>query len=138
MFGHNNTVSDYSGQSRFKIIMIVMIISGGLAGLMATNAVLGQQHQLSLGFVGGAGFTGIAVSLIGRSHPLGVILAALLFGALFQGGAELSFEMPTIPAKMIVVIQALVILFVGAMENLVRYPLEALYHAVRARSARWI
>lgn len=135
MFGHTNTVSDYSGQSRFKITMVVMVISGGLAGLMATNAVLGQQHQLSLGFVGGAGFTGIAVSLIGRSHPLGVIFAALLFGALFQGGAELSFEIPTIPAKMIFVIQALVILFVGAMENLLRYPLEALHRLIRVRSA---
>ncbi len=138
MFGHSNSVSDYSGQSSFKITMIAMAISGGLAGLMATNAVLGQQHQLSLGFVGGAGFTGIAVSLIGRSHPLGIVLAALLFGALFQGGAELSFEIPAIPTKMIIVIQALVILFVGAMENLIRYPTVALLTMFRTRNGRWI
>ncbi|MFK7902418.1 MAG: ABC transporter permease, partial [Nitratireductor sp.] len=116
-----------SGVSSFKIIVVVMLISGGLAGLLATNAVLGQQHRLALGFVEGAGFTGIAVALMGRSHPFGVALAALLFGVLFQGGAELAFEMPDIPSKMIVIIQALVILFVGGMENLVRWPLVGLF-----------
>lgn len=126
-FGHSEKATDYAGISSFRIVMLVMLISGGLAGLMATNSVLGQQHALVLGFVEGAGFTGIAVALMGRSHPFGVALAALLFGALYQGGAELAFEMPAIPAKMIVIIQALIILFVGAMENLVRIPLTRLF-----------
>ena len=61
---------------------------------------------------------------MGRSHPVGVVLAAILFGILYQGGAELAFEMPAISREMIVVIQALVILFTGALENLVRVPVE--------------
>jgi len=81
---------------------------------------MGFQHRIVLEFVGGAGFVGIAVSLLGRSHPLGVILAALLFGILYQGGAELSFQKPTISRDMIVVIQGLVILFMGALEQVFR------------------
>ncbi|MBB5223400.1 simple sugar transport system permease protein [Amaricoccus macauensis] len=130
-YGHNEKAADYAGISGFRIVMLVMLLSGGLAGLMATNTVLGQQHSLVLGFVEGAGFTGIAVALMGRSHPFGVALAALLFGALYQGGAELAFEMPAIPSKMIVIIQALIILFVGAMENIVRIPLARIFMFVQ-------
>ena len=61
---------------------------------MAVNEVLGVQHRLLLEFVGGAGFVGIAVALMGRSHPVGIVLAAMLFGLLYQGGAELSFAKP--------------------------------------------
>ncbi|PJN94755.1 sugar ABC transporter permease, partial [Amaricoccus sp. HAR-UPW-R2A-40] len=99
---------------------------------MALNVVMGTQHRLVLDFVGGAGFVGIAVALMGRSHPFGVILAAILFGMLYQGGAELAFEMPAITREMIVVIQALVILFTGALENLVRQPVERLFARRRA------
>ena len=95
-----------------------------MAGMMALNVVMGFQHRLVLDYVGGAGFVGIAVSLMGRSHPVGVVLAAILFGILYQGGAELAFDMPKISRDMIVVIQALVILFTGALENLVRVPVE--------------
>lgn len=130
-FGHSEGAAEYGGISQGKIIVLIMLVSGGLAGLLATNAVLGQQHRLALGFVEGAGFTGIAVALMGRSHPFGVALAALLFGALHQGGAELAFEMPAIPAKMILIIQALVILFVGGMENLVRWPLSMFFERRR-------
>jgi simple sugar transport system permease protein len=100
--------------------MVAMVISGGLAGLMAVNEVLGVQHRLVLEFAGGAGFVGIAVALMGRSHPVGVILAAMLFGLLYQGGAELSFAKPAITRDMIVVIQGLVILFMGALEQAFR------------------
>ncbi len=65
-----------------------------LAGLMAVNEVLGVQHRLLLEFAGGAGFVGIAVALMGRSHPVGIVLSAMLFGLLYQGGAELSFAKP--------------------------------------------
>ena len=64
----------------------------------------------------GCASTGIAVALMGRGHPVGIALAALLFGALYQGGAELSFEGPRITRDMVVVIQGLVILFAGALE----------------------
>ena len=69
---------------------------------------------------GGYGFTGIAVALMGRNHPAGVLLAALLFGALTQGGAELAFEMPEVPSSVVVLIQGLVILFAGALGNMLR------------------
>ena len=74
----------------------------------------------------GAGFVGIAVALMGRSHPVGVFLAALLFGFLFQGGAELALW-TDIPVQLIIVIQALVILFTGALDNMVRAPITRLF-----------
>ena len=106
--------------------MIAMLISGGLAGLMAINNVMGEAERLVLNSVEGAGFIGIAVALMGRSHPFGVLLAALLFGFLYQGGAELSLW-TDIPRELIVVIQALVILFTGALDNMVRMPLERFF-----------
>jgi simple sugar transport system permease protein len=105
--------------------MAAMLISGALAGLMAVNQVMGEAQRLLLNAVEGAGFIGIAVALMGRSHPAGVFLAALLFGFLYQGGAELALE-TTIPRELIIVIQALVILFTGALDNMVRMPLAAL------------
>ncbi len=113
-----------------------MTLSGALAGLMATNEILGGQHRIILGFSGGYGFAGIAVALMGRNHPVGVVLAALLFGALYQGGTELAFEMPRVNKDLVVVIQGLVILFAGALENMFRPQVEALFarrpHAVVA------
>ena len=94
---------------------------------MATNEILGGQHRLILGFTGGYGFAGIAVALMGRNHPVGIVLAALLFGALYQGGSELAFEMPRVNRDLVVVIQGLVILFAGALENMFRPRLEALF-----------
>ena len=110
----------YAGIPYVKTVIITMLISGGLAGMMALNPVLGASARLQVEFVGGAGFVGIAVSLMGRSHPLGIVLAAILFGVLYQGGDALSFDMPKITRDMIVVIQGLVILFAGALEYLFR------------------
>lgn len=122
--GQNPDAAHYAGISNSKIIMIAMTLSGAMAGMIAVNEVLGVQSRLVLDFVFGYGFTGIAVGLMGRNHPIGVGLAALLFGALYQGGQELAFSMPAITREMILVIQALVILFTGAMEGLFRTPLE--------------
>ena len=122
--GHNPTASRYAGISNSKMIMIVMAISGGLAGMVAVNEVLGVQSRIVLDFTSGYGFVGIAVALMGRNHPVGIALSAILFGALYQGGLELQFEMPAITRDMIVVIQALVIMFTGAMEGLLRPGLE--------------
>jgi len=125
-FGHSDSAAKYAGISPTKIIMIAMLISGALAGMMAVNNVMGEAERLILGSVEGAGFIGIAVALMGRSHPLGIFIAAILFGFLYQGGAELALW-TSIPRELIVVIQALVILFTGALDNMVRMPLEKLF-----------
>ena len=122
--GHNPTATRYAGISNSKLIMITMTISGALAGMMAVNEVLGVQSRIVIDITAGYGFVGIAVALMGRNHPVGILLAAILFGALYQGGLELQFEMPAITRDMIVVIQALVIMFTGAMEGLLRPGLE--------------
>jgi simple sugar transport system permease protein len=130
--GSNTNAAIYAGIKPDRIIIFAMLISGGLAGLMAVNEILGVQHRLVLEFAGGAGFVGIAVALMGRSHPVGVVLAAMLFGLLYQGGAELSFAKPAITRDMIVVIQGLVILFMGALEQAFRPWLTRLFIPVPA------
>jgi simple sugar transport system permease protein len=96
-------------------VLLAMAISGALAGLVGMNEIAGVQHKLLLEYVGGAGFTGIAVALMGRNHPAGIVLASLLFGALYQGGAEVAFEVPGFSRDMVVVLQGFVVLFSGAM-----------------------
>ncbi|MCO6383790.1 MAG: ABC transporter permease [Vannielia sp.] len=129
-FGQSETAAKYAGISPLRITVIAMLISGGLAGLMAVNTAMGEQERLVLNAVEGAGFIGIAVALMGRNHPFGVFLAALLFGFLYQGGAELALW-TSIPRELITVIQALVILFTGALDNMVREPLAKLFLHLR-------
>ena len=125
--GHSSKAARYAGIGEARIIVITMMISGALAGMMALNPLMGDQHRMALDFVAGAGFVGIAVALMGRSHPAGIIPAAILFGMLYQGGAELSFEMPNISRDMIVIIQGLVILFAGALEHMFRPAIQTLF-----------
>jgi general nucleoside transport system permease protein len=124
--GHNRTAAVYGRIQPARTIIVAMSISGALAGLMSLNEVMGVQHRLLLNFTGGAGYVGIAVALMGRNHPVGIVLAAGLFGALYQGGSELSFDMPTLTRDMVVVIQGLIILVCGAFEHALRGPVEAL------------
>ncbi|TKW67316.1 MAG: ABC transporter permease [Paracoccus denitrificans] len=133
-FGKSESAARYAGISPVRITVITMLISGGLAGMMATNNVMGGAERLILNNVEGAGFIGIAVALMGRNHPIGVLLAALLFGFLYQGGGELSL-MTSIPRELIIVIQALVILFTGSLDNMVRMPLETLFLSRRKASS---
>jgi len=125
--GLNPTAAIYAGISVYRITVVTMLISGALAGMMALNPVMGSSARLQVEFVGGAGFVGIAVSLMGRNHPLGIIVAAILFGILYQGGDWISFEMPNITREMILVIQGLVILFAGALEYMFRPAMVRLY-----------
>ena len=118
--GLSPTAARYAGIDESRITIIIMMISGGLAGMMALNLIMGEQFHMQLDFVQGAGFVGIAVALMGRSHPAGIMPAAILFGMLYQGGAEIAFEMPSISRDMIVIIQGLVILFAGALEHMFR------------------
>ncbi|GGE09509.1 ABC transporter permease [Aureimonas endophytica] len=134
--GHSPQAARYAGMSETRLIVTAMMISGGLAGLMALNPVMGDQARVQIEFPAGAGFVGIAVALMGRGHPLGIVPAAVLFGVLYQGGAELAFDMPAISRDMIVIIQGLVILFAGALENMMRPAVGGVFSWIRLRPAR--
>ncbi|MDA1098501.1 MAG: ABC transporter permease [Proteobacteria bacterium] len=131
--GHNERAAVYAGVNPRRVIVITMCISGGLAGFVGMNEVMGVHHRLLLDFTAGYGFTGIAVSLMGRNHPIGVVLASLLFGVLYQGGAELAFEVPGITRELVVTIQGLVILFSGALAYMTAPWVARIYYAVKPR-----
>jgi ABC-type uncharacterized transport system permease subunit len=133
-FGQSPKAARYAGISESGIIIVAMLISGGLAGMMALNPIMGDQHRMQLDFVAGAGFVGIAVALMGRSHPAGIIAAAILFGALYQGGAELAFEMPNVSRDMIIIMMGLVILFAGALEHMFRPAVQTVFASLSPRS----
>ncbi len=105
----------YGGMRPKPLTLAAMCASGALAGLVGVNEIAGAQGRLLPDFVAGAGFAGIAVSLIGRNHPVGIVLAALLFGTLYQGGSELSFEIAGFSRDMVFMLQGLIVLFAGAM-----------------------
>ena len=130
--GQNPQAAVYGGISPARITVLTMALSGALAGGVAVNEIMGVQNRLLLDFTSGYGFVGIAVALMGRGHPLGVVLASFLFGMLYQGGAELAFDEPKITRDMIVVVQGLVVFFAGALEGLFRRGLARLF-AVRLR-----
>lgn len=115
VLGANPHAANYAGISSMRTIVFAMALSGALAAGLALNEIAGAQGRLILEFTGGYGFVGIAVALIGRNHPAGIILAALLFGALYQGGAELAFETPKITRDMILLVQGLVVLMVALL-----------------------
>jgi general nucleoside transport system permease protein len=125
--GENAAAAVYAGISPARITIGAMLLSGALAGGLGLNELMGSQHRILIDFPGGAGFVGIAVALMGRNHPAGILVAAVLFGALYQGGSQLSFDLPKINRDMVVVIQGLVILLCGAMENVFKRPLAALF-----------
>ncbi|MFY8092528.1 MAG: ABC transporter permease [Niveispirillum sp.] len=125
--GANENAALYAGIDPKRVIVVTMALSGALAGLLGVNELHGVQHRLMLNFPAGLGFTGIAVALMGRNHPAGIIPAALLFGALYQGGTELVFDYPTISRELVVVIQGVVILFAGALEHMFRPALVRLF-----------
>ena len=125
-FGKSEKAAVYAGISPFKIIMVAMLISGALSVMMAINNVMGESERLLQNSAEGAGFIGIAVALMGRNHPAGVFLAAILFGFLYQGGAELGLW-TSIPIELRTVVQGLVILFTGALDQMVRMMLGVFF-----------
>jgi general nucleoside transport system permease protein len=120
----------YAGIQPKRVLVGAMAVSGALAGLVGINEIAGVHHRLLPDFVVGAGFAGIAVSLIGRNHPFGIVLAALLFGALYQGGSELAFELPGFSRDMVVMLQGLIVLFAGAMAYVAAPALARVWRAV--------
>ena len=118
--GANPSAAEYGGISVKKQIVLAMAVSGGLAGMVAINEVLGYRYRYYEGFSSGVGygFAGIAVALLGRNHPLGVLLSAILFGALIRGGLFVDIFTDNVSKDLVQVLQAMVILFVAAAPGL--------------------
>ena len=102
--------AEYAGVRVGGVWMRAMAVSGALAGLGGVNFVLGYKHYYEDGFAGGSGFLGIAVALVGRNDPVGVVLAALFFATLSQGGLAIN---AVVPKQMVEVLQGVVILAVA-------------------------
>lgn len=111
--GANPNAAKYAGMNITRNIVIGMCLSGALGGLAGANEVLGVNHNLANAFSSGYGFDSIALALLGKSHPLGVVLAALLFGTLRSGATRMQ-NVAQIPIDIISVIQALIIAFIAA------------------------
>jgi len=111
--GFNPSAARYAGMSIAGSTILAMMISGGLAGLAGTGIVLGITRSLTSGVSAGLGFDGIAIALMARARPRGIIFAALLFGALRAGATPMQ-SATGIPIDLVVVVQALVIMFVAA------------------------
>ncbi len=111
--GLNPDAARYAGMKSGLIIVVVMALAGALAGLAGANQVLGVLGRASPGFSGGVGFDAIAVALLGRSHPVGVLFAGLLFGALQAGGRQMQVS-AGVSLDLISIIQALIIIFMAA------------------------
>ncbi|MFO7624778.1 MAG: ABC transporter permease [Anaerolineales bacterium] len=111
--GANPHAARYAGMNVLSGIIIAMVLSGALAGLAGANEVLGVNYNLAMAFSSGYGFDSIALALLGKSHPLGVVLAALLFGTLRNGAVRMQLS-AGIPIDIISVLQALILAFIAA------------------------
>jgi len=115
--------AEYGGVSIRKQIVLAMSISGGLAGMVGINEVLGYRHVYYDGFSANYGFVGIAVALLGRNHPVGVFLAAILFAILLRGGIFVDAFTGHVSKDIVDMLQGIVIVFVAA-EAMFRGPLK--------------
>ncbi len=113
--GANPDAAKYAGMSIVRNLVLVMAMAGGLAGLAGSAQVLGVDHWVGQGFSAGYGYDAIALALLGKSHPFGVVLAALLFGFLRSGATRMQ-SMAGIPIDIISIIQGMVIIFIAAPE----------------------
>jgi simple sugar transport system permease protein len=103
--------AEYGGVNVGRVWWRTLTLSGVLAGLGGLNFVLGYKYYYEDGFASGAGFLGIAVAIVGRNHPLGVVLAALAFATISQGGLAVN---AVVPKQIVEVLQAVVIIAVAA------------------------
>ena len=119
--GYSPLAAEYGGISVAKNIILAMMISGAFAGLVGTNEVMGFKYRWRQELFTGLGFNGIAVALLGKNHPLGVVLAAILFGILNYGGAIVNiYTEGRIPRELIMVLQAVIVIFVVISDEVVK------------------
>jgi len=111
--GFNPSAAEYAGMKTSRLFILVMAIAGAMAGLAGAGQMLGVHGQAVDGFQGSIGFDAIALALLGRSHPAGVVVASLLFGALSAGGRTMQAQ-TSVSMDLVLVVQALVIMFVAA------------------------
>ncbi|WP_093971995.1 ABC transporter permease [Boseongicola aestuarii] len=111
--GENAIAARFAGINAGMTIVLAMCVAGALAGLAGANQVLGVLDRATPGFSAGIGFDAIAVALLGRSHPVGVLFAGLLFGALEAGGRQMQVD-AGVSIDLIGIIQALIIVFIAA------------------------
>ncbi len=111
--GANPHAARKAGMSIARAYILVMVIAGALAGLAGSAQVLGTEKALTEGIAASFGFDAITVALLGRSRPLGTVLAAILFGALRAAGPTLQVQ-AGLPSDIVLVIQALIVLFIAA------------------------
>ena len=112
--GQSESAARAAGMDTGRIRIIAMCLAGALAGLVGVGEVLGNAGRFKVGFSPDYGFIGIAVALLGRNHPAGVVAAALLFGALHKGAAALDLETERVTQELSLVLQALILLSVAA------------------------
>lgn len=117
--GLNPDAAKYAGVNVKRIIILTMALSGMLASLAGTVEVTGLNYRHELGFSLGYGFDAIAIALLGKSHPLGVVLASILFAAMRNGATRMQF-LTQMPVDLISMLQALILLFVAA-DAIIRY-----------------
>lgn len=115
--GLSERAAAYAGIPQVRYAIAAMALSGVVSSLLAVNELLGVHHRLIQDFVSGYGFVGIAVALMARGHAIGILFSALLFGALYQGGTELSFRIPEISREIVVLVQGIVVFLVGALDS---------------------
>jgi simple sugar transport system permease protein len=120
--GESPAAAETSGIPVARMTIGAMALAGGLAGLVGCNFVLGYKHYYEDGFSGGIGYMGIAVAVLGRAHPLGVVAAAFLFGSLSQGALAVN---AVVPKEIVDVMQAIIIFSVAAVSPEVRRWLKA-------------
>ena len=111
--GSNPQAARTAGISVPRVTALVMTVSGALCGLAATGPVLGTQHNLTISIAGSIGFDAMTVALLGRSRPLGTVLAGLLFGALSAGGTTMQATTGT-NIDIVLVLQSTIVLFIAA------------------------
>lgn len=111
--GANPDAAKYAGMNIIRNFVLVMFLAGGLAGMAGASQVLGVDHWVGQGFSAGYGFDAIALALLGKSHPAGVVMAALLFGFLRSGATDMQ-SIARIPIDIISIIQGMVIIFIAA------------------------
>jgi len=119
--GFNPKSSQFNGINVSQNTLLAFVIAGGLTGGVAVNEIMGHQYKLTQGFSVEYGFTGIAVALLARNHPIGILFSAILFGSLHNASREMEFLSEKVTKELSLVLQALMIAFVASEKGLSSY-----------------